>query len=141
MENIILPLHIAVLVFTAWNIFKADHLGFEWMTGKKPLLDENVIKKYHHRTLIGLILMVTTGFLLFLPMKEYLLGRTQFYVKMGFVFALITNSFAIGNLLKVPTQKTFASLTSREKIPLLISGVTSTVCWLGAATGGFYLLP
>lgn len=141
MEEIILPIHIIVLIFTAWNILRADHLGFSWVRGTKPILNANLVKKYHYRTLIGLILMIVTGFLLFWPLREYLLTRTQFYIKMSFVLALILNSFAIGKLSKIATIKTFVSLSMKEKIPLFISGAISTISWLGAFTMAFFLIP
>jgi hypothetical protein len=141
METIILPLHLLSLIFVFWNVFHADHMGFTWIRGSKQLLDANIIKKYHYRTLVGLALMIITGLSLFWPIQEFLLARPQFYVKMGFVLALIINSFVIGSLSKIATSKSFASLTTKEKIPLVISGAVSTVSWLGAFIMAFFLIP
>lgn len=141
MGEILVIVHLLILAFTAWQIVRADHLGFLWMAGKVETLKVDDVKKYHHRTWAGLILMITTGFLLFLPMKEFLLTRPQFFVKMGFVVALFVNSFVIGVLQKIATSKSFASLSFKEKIPLFISGAVSTISWLGATAGGFFLIP
>ena len=139
MGNIIFDLHMASLVFVAWNVFHADHMGFTWITGKVDLLPEKKVRKYHIQTWISLILMTITGLLLFWPAKEYLLTRPQFYVKMGFVVALFINSFIIGALSKVATTKIYSSLTIKEKLPLFISGAVSTIGWFGAVAGGFFL--
>ena len=139
MRDIIFYLHIASLTFVAWNVFHADHMGFSWIKGKVDTLPEAKVRKYHIQTWIGLILMITTGLLLFWPTREYLLSRPQFYVKMVFVAALFINSFIIGALSGIATSRTFKSLTFKERLPLIISGGVSTIGWFGAAVAGFFL--
>lgn len=139
MEALFLPLHIISLTYVAWNIFHADHMGFNWMRGKIQKLDMATIKKYHTRTWIGLSLMIITGFALFFPMREYLLGRTQFYIKMAFVVTLICNGFVINHLMKRATLHTFKELSFSQKLPLLISGGVSTLAWLGAVITAFFI--
>ncbi len=141
MEKIFLPLHFLVLGFTAWNVVLADHLGFNWIRGKIKMLSVNEVKKYHYRVWTGLVLMIVTGFFLFWPLRELLLTRTQFYVKMAFVATLVMNSFVIGYLQNIAITKTFASLTFKEKLPLFISGSVSTLCWILTAAAGFFLIP
>jgi hypothetical protein len=141
MEQLLLPLHLLILAFIAWNVICADHLGLRWIQGKIKILEMREVKKYHYciSTLLGL--MIITGFSLFWPLREFLLTRPQFYVKMGFVIALIINSIVISYLQKIATTKSFASLSLKEKLPLFISGAFSTVCWVLTATAGFYLIP
>lgn len=52
---------------------------------------------------------------------------SQFYVKMGFVAALVINGFAIGTLRKKATTQRFSHLTLQEKTILFISGAVSTL--------------
>lgn len=139
MQDGIFYCHIASLTFVAWNVFRADHMGFSWIQGKTERLTVSEVKKYHYRTLTGLMLMILTGLLLFWPAKDYLLTRIEFWIKMGFVIALIINSFVIGTLSNTAVTKTFSSLTTKEKTPLFITGAVSTICWLGAATMAFFL--
>lgn len=139
MSEILFPLHILSLLFVAWNIFHADHMGFNWIRGKVSTLDEATVKKYHNRTWIGLLLMIFTGLLMFWPMREYLLTRPQFFIKMAFVITLFCNSFVIGILSKTSTTKSYSSLSTKEKIPLIISGAVSTISWLGAFGMAFFL--
>lgn len=139
MSEIFLPLHLISLAFAAFYIFQADHMGFNWIRGKVDTLPKDIVKKFHNRTWVGLILMIFTGFILFWPMREYLLTRPQFFIKMGFVVALFINSFVIGILSKTSTTKTYASLSSKEKLPLMISGAVSTISWLGATGMAFFL--
>mgnify|MGYP003475676622 FL=1 len=136
----LVPLHLLSLLYVAWNIIRADHIGLSWMRGVTPTLDEKKVSKYHKHVWIGLGLMIFTGFLLFMPMREYLLTKPQFYVKMAFVVTLICNGFVIGKLYKTATTRTYNSLTTKEKAPLFISAAISIVCWLGAGFGGLYLL-
>ncbi len=141
MSGIILPIHLLVLSFIAWNVVVADHMGFNWIRGKTRVLDALIVKKYHRRVWIGLGLMILTGLFLFWPLREFLLSRQQFYVKMTFIIILIINGFAVGKLQKVAETRTFLSLSLQERIPLFVSGTVSTLAWLGAAFGGLYLIP
>jgi hypothetical protein len=130
MYSILLPLHFAILGFTAWNVILADHMGFNWIKGRVVTLNREEVRKYHYRVSIGLGLMILSGLCLFWPLREFLLTRTQFYVKMSFVATLVLNSFVIGYLQDVAIAKPYATLTFREKLPLFISGAVSTGCWL-----------
>ena len=139
MEFIFFPLHIITLLFIAWNVFHADHLAFSWTTSKTEKLDASLVKKYHYRVWAGLIGMIITGFFLFYPQRDYLLERPQFYVKMGFVLALVLNSVAIGFLQKRAVEYSYKELSFTQKLPLFISGGVSTLGWLGATVGAFFL--
>lgn len=141
LNDIVLPLHLLVLLYSAWNIFHADHLGFKWITGNVNVLEEKDIRKYHIRVWIGLVGMIVTGFILFWPMREFLLGRWQFLLKMSFVLALVANGVAIGFIQNVATKRWYKELTWRERMPLLISGAVSTAGWVGAAIMGFFIIP
>jgi hypothetical protein len=141
MEQIFLPLHLLSLVYVAWNIFHADHMGFNWISGKAQTLNASEVTKYHKGSWIGLGLMILTGLFLFYPLREFLLTRPQFYVKMAFVITLICNGLVIGKLQHIAIEKPFASLSNSQKLPLFISGVVSTLSWLGAAAAAFFLLP
>lgn len=141
MEQIILPLHLLVLAYTAWYILHADHMAFNWIRGKVQTLDPKKIAIYHKHTWIGLVGMIATGFMLFWPLREFLLTRPQFYIKMAFVLALVINGVVIGKLQTTAIRKPYKELTAQERIPLLISGAVSTFSWIGAAIMAFFLLP
>lgn len=140
-SDLLLPLHLLTLTFVAWTALHADHMGFKWILGREQTLDKETTEKFHTRIWIGLGGMILTGFLMFWPMREYLLSRPQFYAKMFFVLALVANGFAIGSLQKVAFRKSFKELTTKERVPLLISGAVSTISWIGAATLAFFLVP
>jgi uncharacterized membrane protein len=141
LSDIVLPIHLLILAFVAWNTFHADHLGFKWIRGQINILNKAEVQKYHRRVWFGLIGMIVTGLIMFLPLREYLLTRPQFYVKMAFVLTLIINGFFIGRLQNIATTKWFKETTPQEKIALFISGAVSTIAWIGAAIGGLYLIP
>lgn len=141
MSTLLLPLHLLVLSFTAWNILRADHMGLRWIQGRSQTLDSKEVIKYHYRVWAGLLLMILTGVFLFWPMRDFLLSRVQFYVKMGFVMTLILNSFAIGYLQKIAITSRFDSLTFKQKAPLFLSGAISTACWVFTAATAFFILP
>ena len=140
METFYVPLHLLVLAYAAWNIFHADHMGFNWMRGKVATLDDTQVRKYHRGTWIALVLAIVTGIFAFLNVR-FIIVYPQFYIKMGFVIALIINSFVIGALSKIPTAKTFASLSTKEKLPLMISGAVSMASWVGAAIMALFIMP
>ena len=139
MEILYVPLHLLSLAYAAWNIIHADHMGFNWMRGKVKTLDKKVVAKYHKGTWIGLIFAILTGIITFLSVRSQVV-YPQFYIKMGFVTALVINSFVIGTLSKIPTTKTFTSMSTKEKLPLLISGAVSTISWGGAAIMALFIL-
>lgn len=141
MSDILLPLHLISLFYALVSVVRADHLGLLWIRGKVDTLDAKKIDSLHRHSFIGLSLMIVTGFFLFLPMREYLLSQPQFFVKMVFVVTLIVNGFIIGTLKNIASTRKFSSLSTREKLPLFISGFVSTISWLGAILGGFYLIP
>lgn len=133
--------HLLVLSFVFFTILRADYFGMSWIQGKKKTLDQKTLTQLHRHTWVGLSLMIITGILLFLPMKDFLLARPQFYLKMAFVVTLICNGFVIGHLQKVATMKSFNSLSAKEKMPLFISGAVSTISWMGAAITALFLIP
>lgn len=136
-----LGLHLLVLAFVAWTVFQADHMGFDWIRGKANTLDEKKVATLHRNTWLGIGGMIATGFLLFWPMREFLLARPQFIIKMAFVLALIINGMVIGRLQAVALAKSYKELSFKEKLPLIISGGVSTVSWLGAALMALFLIP
>lgn len=141
MNSFTLPLHLLSLAYVIWTAFHADRLGLLWMEGKKEKLDGAVIRTYHRHMWVGLCFMLLTGFLNFYPMREYLLARPQFYIKMSFVLVLIINGFAIGHLQKKAITHSFKELSTRERMPLFLSAGASTVGWAGAIIMAFFLLP
>lgn len=134
-------IHLLSLSFVLFTIVRADLYGMSWVRGSKKTLDVKVLNKLHIDMWAGLILMIITGLILFYPMREYLLTRPQFYVKMAFVVTLICNGFVIGKLQHISTTRSFSSLTIKEKAPLFISGAVSTICWISAIVTAFFLIP
>lgn len=140
MSEFLLPAHLTILGLTAIGILLADHEAFAWMRGKKQLLNRKRLFIFHLWVGFGLIGMITTGVLMFLPMREYLLANSfAFIIKMGFVAILVGNSFVIGKLLTVSSTRTYASLTSAERIPLFVSGALSSISWIGAGICALFL--
>lgn len=137
---ILVQLHLIVLSFTAVAILIADHDGLQYFFGKKQTLDPVRVKRLHYTVLTGLILMIITGGLMFADVWGEVIENPAFYVKMCMVLALIANSFIIGNLMHVATQRPFVELTREERHTLLASGAVSGICWIGAALIGLLYL-
>ena len=132
MQIIFLPLHLLILLATAVGIFKADKLGMAWMRGKKEMLDAAVLERYHWWVVAGLAGMILTGIGLVLPNPNDYIHNPAFVMKMVLVGMLVVNSAVIGSLMKIATVRSYASLSTREKLPLFISGAVSAVGWIGA---------
>lgn len=132
-------LHLIVLSITAIFILIADHDGFNYMRGKVATLSPKRVQFLHYAVWIGLVCMILTGALL-LRDETDVLEEPVFYVKMLMVAALLVNGFFIGSLSKLSTLHPFAELTQKQKNTLLISGAVSGLCWVGAATIGYFFL-
>jgi hypothetical protein len=87
---------------------------------------------FHKATWIGLSIIITAGFFMFIGQSGYLLSLPAFKLKMFFVLCLIINAFVIGAHMMIATTRTFSSLTLKEKMPLFIAGGVSSISWIGA---------
>jgi nitrate reductase gamma subunit len=138
-EQIALQVHIATIIALVCVILYTDHLGLMWMLGKKEVLNAKRVTLLHTLVWAGLLLMLASGFTMFLSYKDFLLFEPVFYVKALFVVTLVVNAFFIGTFMRAATERSFATLTRNEKVPLVISGAISTIGWIGAITCGLIL--
>ena len=126
----VLPIHIGAFILTITAVIIADLHALLWARGKLPLLESRRLQMLHNAVSTGLLVSITSGFIMFLPLREYLVTVEAFWVKLAFVLVLIINSFVIARHMHVPTSRTFTSLTKQERRPLLISGAVSTISWI-----------
>jgi hypothetical protein len=133
-------IHVAILAITAIAIVYADHLGYQYVIGTRTLLPRALTTQLHRGVWIGLLSMVVTGVLLAYPMWEYLRSDVSFYVKMGFVLTLVFNSWVIGKISSVASERSFTELTPEERHILMVSGALSFSGWVGSAAIGFFFL-
>ncbi len=131
--------HITAIIVTGLCVLCSDEQGLLWILGRKKLLERDRIVFLHIAISLGLSLIILTGGLLALPSLSYYLQNTTFLIKMGFVGALIVNGIFIGSIATQAATRTFASLTSRQRIPLIVSGAASVLAWGGALTAGLVL--
>lgn len=132
--------HLTVLALTALMIVYADHEAFSYIRSKKLLLNPHTTLWLHRGVWVGLLLMIGSGILMFLPFKEYYLTDSAFLIKMCMVAALVVNAVLIGKLSSIASRLPFAELPSQTKISLMISGAVSSAGWIGAAIIGFFFL-
>ncbi len=137
MESLLLPIHLGTLALTAVTILIADHDAFLYVRGKKETLPRQKVKILHYTVWAGLILMITTGAIMAYPAREFLFSNPGFLIKMFFVGLLFVNAIVIHFLSDIAIEKPFVTLTSKEKLFLMLSGAVSTVGWLGAAITAF----
>lgn len=126
-------LHIAAFGFVLGVSAISDKDAFAWMRGKKETLDAEKVRLYHRLVWLGLSILIVTGVILMYPMRVYLLSQLFFVMKLLFVGILIVNGILIGRLSHLATEKSFAALTSHEKMTLLTSGALSFLSWMCAA--------
>jgi hypothetical protein len=136
----LVDIHITILAVTAVAILYADHLGYQYFTGRRTVLDGTVTSRLHLTVLLGLMLMITTGVLLTIPYYEYWLTQPLFYVKLGFVLTLIMNSWAIGKLHPLTTVTPFKELPKNVQKTFLVSGALSFASWVGATILSFFFI-
>ncbi len=136
----ILEIHLTVLTITAITILYSDHLAYQYFRGTRSILEKKTVHILHRIVSIGLLGMIVSGILLFIPLKEYLLTEAPFYIKMTFVVTLIINAWFIGRVSHTACERPFSELTQKEQKTLIISGIISVSGWVGAAIIGFFFL-
>jgi hypothetical protein len=132
--------HILSLCFVAWTIFLSEREALAWFREEKETLDKEKLQKYHRRMWVGLVFMIATGSVLFWPDRDILPSIHAFQLKMFFVFCLLLNAFVLGKLMPIAAARSYKSLSRKEKMPLMVSGGISLLCWLGAFISAFFLL-
>lgn len=131
--------HLGILLCTALVILYTDHLGWQYFRGTKQTLDSRLVGRLHVAVWVGLCGMILTGAYMALPAFSVLMAQPLFAAKMGFVALLVVNAWFIGSLITVATTTPYASLTQKQKTPLVLSGVLSSLGWVGAVTCAFLL--
>lgn len=132
MQDIFFFIHLASLALAAVGILLADSSALSWLRGKTEVIPHKKLMVPHYIVTGALVGLVTTGLLLFWPMRDYLIGNPLFLIKMAFVVALIINALAIDRLMDTATTQSFSSLSGTKKTLLLLSGAISTISWFGA---------
>ncbi len=125
--------HLGILLYTALVILYTDHLGWQYFRGTKQTLDSRLVGRLHVAVWAGLIGMILSGAYMAWPAFSILLVQPLFIAKMGFVALLVVNAWFIGSLISVATTTPYASLTTKQKTPLMVSGALSTISWISAA--------
>lgn len=128
----LLQIHVTAVFFTLAVVITADSHGLLWMLGKLQTLPHKRMEILHALAWIGLITIMLAGVTMFSTYSEYLLTLPAFQLKMTFVAFLVLNAIFIGKHLKIATVRSFASLPTKERILLLLSGIISTTGWIGA---------
>ena len=131
--------HVAAIIVTVLCVLYSDEQGLRWMLGKKEVLNAKKIAVLHVLVSIGLALIILTGGLKAMTALAYYLSNPLFIAKMGFVLVLVVNGFFIGTLSTLATTRSFASLSTKERLPLLASGAASVLGWGGAILLGLLL--
>lgn len=134
------PIHLLILAVTVIGIVLADKYGLSWVRGTTPTLDSKKLNRYHWWVGIGLAGMILTGAAMASGRPEDFNAQNYAFVaKLAFVGILVVNAFVIGALSKVATTRTYASLSTKEKIPLYLSAAASAIGWIGAITFAFFI--
>ncbi len=125
-------IHFGCLCLAAIGILLADHMAFEWVRGVHERVGLKKMLALHLVVTLALAGLVGSGLLLFWPERVYFMGQPLFWLKMGFVFVLLINSFFIEYLMHHAVRGPYRHLPQKKKTALMISGAVSTTCWLGA---------
>ncbi len=131
-------LHLIALIITAPVILYADHMGFQYFTGRMQTLPLQKVQWAHRLVTVGLLILIATGIWMTIPMWAVMLEKPFFYAKMAFVATLFLNGLFIGQLMNKATTVPFAGLTRDEKNLLLVSGAVSGISWVASVLIGFF---
>lgn len=135
----ILGVHISAVTLTLAVVVATDLYGLLWVLGKKEVLSQKILIRSHRIVWSGLIATMSAGFLLFLPYASFLITETAFRIKMLLVALLCLNALFIGSHITIAATRSFQSLSTKEKWPLIVSGLVSTTAWIGALTAAQFL--
>lgn len=130
-------LHLLSLVITIPVVLYADHLGFQYFTGRKLVLDRKKIEWSHRLVMIGISLLIVTGIVVTVPVWAVMFSQPLFYAKLALVSTLVINGLFIGKLMHKATITPYTELSAEEKRVLLLSGALSAGGWLGSILIGF----
>jgi len=133
----LLSVHIAAFAWSVVGIIAADTQGVRWLLGWVPMLRVSYVRFWHRWVWCGLLVSIVSGFLMFWPVREYLLTQPTFLLKITLVLVLCLNALFIGTHMVVATQQPFSSLSSSQRRALLVSGVVSLLGWISVAALGF----
>ncbi len=129
--NIFVLIHLGFLALAGIGILLADHSALQWMQGGIDATHRKKVFRLHWIVTVGLSGLILSGLYLFWPLRDYLLFQPLFWLKMFSVATLLINSFFVEWLMHVAVERSYSSLTFRERLPLFISGGISTFCWFG----------
>lgn len=132
--------HLLFLGMAIVAIAVADKKALAWMRGEVETVPAKSLNLAHYTVWVGLGGLIVTGAMMAYPMIDYLIKDPAFLIKMLFVGILITNGFLISSLTEIAHNRSFASLTLRERLPLFFSGAVSTLSWTSAILIGFFFL-
>lgn len=134
-----LPIHVGSFLVTIVTVVVADISALLWVKGTVKLLPAKLMSFLHAVVGVGLLVSIVTGILMFLPLTDYLLSTAAFKVKMLFVLALVVNAVFIGRHIRIPTTTPFVEVSVLQKTKLFVSGIISTVGWVGAFVAAMML--
>jgi hypothetical protein len=110
----------------------ADTHGVLWLLGVLKTLPARRMRLFHRFIWIGLLIIIVSGFFVFLDEGSSLIFSPEFWLKMFFVLCLVINAIVIGAHMKIATNSSFSVVPMKERIALFFSGAFSTTCWIGA---------
>lgn len=134
----VLYLHLVPLIIAGGTAFAADRATLRVM---KSGIDQRSahlrqLEAIHRVVLFGLALSFISGILLFLADVETFLGSIYIWVKLGMVFLLLANGFAMTRTEKaLDGSGKDAALWDRMRM----LAVLSILLWLGTALAGVVL--
>lgn len=136
----LIAIHLATLSLTAIAILYADHMGYQYFTGKRLHLNHERTVILHRIVWVGLIGMIVSGYLIAAPQWDYLRSEPVFFVKLGLVLVLVMNALVIGKMAHLTSDRAFAELPADVRRAFMISGALSAIGWIGAAVIGYFYL-
>lgn len=135
----VLPIHITAFFLTITAVAVADAHALLWVIGTLPQLPKSRMHTLHMVVSYGLLVLITTGCIMFWPVRDFLLYETAFQIKILFVAALTINGFVIGRHMHIATTVPFSDVAPKLKATLLVSGCVSTTSWIGAFVAAQFL--
>lgn len=132
-------IHLVIASLTGLTVLYADEQALLWATGRRERFNADTARFLHRVITGGLVLLLITGGLMYIQSPRAYLSLATFDIKMAAVLALILNTYAISRFSEVGVARSFASLSTRERLPLYISGAVSFLGWATAFLCGLLI--
>lgn len=128
----LIDVHVTAVFVTLALVVVADVSVVLWMIGKLATLPAKLLHALHYLIAFGLTVIIAAGIGMFSVQVDSLLNNPAFLGKIGFVVALVINSFFIARHSDAASRMRWSEVPHAERAHMIRHGIISAAGWIGA---------